>query len=154
MSNLNFSQSLISLKEELKEKYLDYFQKNREWLIFFADSNSFWQDLDEEKITENDREIIKLLTPEDEGYEVRRLHSLMMLGIVSGLEPSIDSLISMLCFTCPNANQIIYGLGLDFDPFIELKKRELKQNKQTISEPTSELDDIREQIKLQNGEIT
>ena len=123
-------------KAELKDKWLDYYEANRNWLQSFMNKNSSW--------TTNVKYEGEL---EDPKYTPRRPNAHIILGTITVLEPQTQG---WLVF-CPNLqtdpNLIIKALGLDFDPELELKKRE--QQKLQIQQTTSieYLDQIREEIK-------
>ena len=115
-------------KAELKDKWLDYYEVNRNWLQRSINDNRQWlQSVTYEEKFEN-------------GYNPRRPNSFFLLGIISAIEPQLKGLLSFAPLHDPNL--IIKNLGLDFDPEIELKKRPEKEKT-----PSEYLDKIREEIK-------
>ncbi|WP_107669056.1 DUF5331 domain-containing protein [Cyanothece sp. BG0011] len=126
---MNLSQDVMA---SLKDKWLD-----------FCETNSYWV----EEIKQTNHVIVK--TP-DEG---KRPSGLLILGVISGIEPGITNIVPLLMKLNSNFEAIIKALGLDFDPEIELKKRaeERAKNPQLNSSDTDEIERIRQQ--LQKGEV-
>lgn len=123
-------------KAELKDKWLDYYQANRSWLQHYMNGTSYWS-----TCTECEENL------KDDNYNPRRPNSYFVIGVISGLEPKVQGLLSSLGYTTTSEDSIVKALGLDFDPEIELKKRS-QQLEQKKSEADSQyLDQIREEIK-------
>ena len=118
-------------KAELKDKWLDYYEANRNWLkSLMLPNNGYWY----EPAKYNKEEL------ENNTYQPCRPNSVFILGVVSVLETEIQGLCNFVPPTKPI--EIIEHLGLDFDPEIELKKRPEKEKT-----PSEYLDQIREEIK-------
>ncbi|NJN74720.1 MAG: DUF5331 domain-containing protein [Limnothrix sp. RL_2_0] len=149
---MSLPQDLEQLKKELKEKWLEHFKLNQDWIIIWVTKNGLWRPT-QEKVED---EILESLSSESQKYSPRTLQSDFLIGFISGLEPALYSLLKLLCITSPNSENIINALELNFDPLVELERRKytIEDSKVFQEFPVSELDDIREQIKLQNGEIT
>ena len=118
-------------KAELKDKWLDYYEANRNWLQSFMDKNGTWVcnvkyegELDEPK------------------YKPRRPNASFILGVLTALETQISGLLVFSAELQTDANSILKALNLDFDPEIELKKRPEKEKT-----PSEYLDKIREEIR-------
>ena len=119
------------IKTELKDKWLDYYEVNKNWLQSFMDKNNSWVvNVHYEGELENSK------------YKPRRPNSHFILGVVTTLEPQIKGLLVFSINLQTDANQILKALDLDFDPEIELKKR--LEKAKTAAE---DLDKIREEIK-------
>ena len=121
-------------KAELKDKWLDYYEANRNWLQPLIHSSiRSWQD------SVNSTEY-KELEDSESNYYPCHPNSYFILGVVSILEPEIQGLCN---FVSPsNPDELVSHLGLDFDPEMELKKRPEKE-----ITPAEYLDIIREEIK-------
>ena len=102
---------------ELKNKWLDYYQANRSWLQHCMNEDSGWSD----SVDYEDEELEELEIEED--YEPRRPECYFILGVVSILEPSVQSLLGFAGHLSTDSEQLVKALGLDFDPEIELKIR-------------------------------
>ena len=124
-------EQLEQSKAELKDKWLNYYEINRNWLQPFMDQNGTW--------VSNVKYEGKL---EDLKYKPRRPNSYFILGVLTILEPQLQKLLIFSVDLQTDANRILRALDLDFDPEIELKKRPEK-------EPTASeyLNKIREEIK-------
>jgi Family of unknown function (DUF5331) len=126
-------------KKDLKEKWLDYWEINREWILIFCtkyDSNKRW-----------------IPTP-DKG---NRPMAEIILGIICGLEPDFaQDCMETLMSLSQDSNALINALGLNFDPDIELKKRreerEKVQQEAHLLPPVSPLDDFRKKIQESNNQ--
>ena len=107
------------LKAELKGKWLDYYQANRDWL---------------NKIN---------------GYGHRINDSWFILGIITALEPKseLKELLQYFLLVTKNCDSIIKALGLDFDPELELNKRLEKTIQQQTDSDSQYLDRVRKEIK-------
>ena len=123
-------------KIELKDKWLNYYQTNRYWLkLLLVPNQGNWY----ESANYNEEEL------EDDKYQPCRPNPIFILGVVSVLEPEIQSLCN---FAPPNKpNEIVKHLGLDFDPELELKKRSQKTTNQQLNLDSQYLDQVREEIK-------
>jgi len=122
--------TLTEVKKDLKEKWLDYWEINREWIILFCNySSNRWRK-----------------TP-DEG---KRPMPEIILGIICGLEPNFaENFMEVFISLNKDSDALIRALGLNFDPDIELKKRreerEKVQQEAHLLPPVSPLDDFRKQ---------
>lgn len=122
-------------KAELKDKWLDYYEVNRNWLQPFMNKNSTW--------VNNVKYEGEL---EDPKYNPRRPNAHFILGVVSALESQIQGLLVFTANLQTDASSILKALDLDFDPEIEFKKRSQQQSQQETT-PSEYLDKIREEIK-------
>lgn len=126
---MNILEEFNQFKEILKDKWLDYYQVNKPWI----------------ELTMKNR---KKIETSDGGS---RPDSDIMLGAISVLEPkSLEKLyLFFLIGDASDTHSVISALGLDFDPDLELKKREEERakNPQPSVDPDTEyLNQIREQI--------
>ncbi|MEW6494800.1 MAG: DUF5331 domain-containing protein [Cyanobacteriota bacterium] len=91
----------------LQQKWLDYFQANRSWIIL-------------------QMKVAAANTP-DGG---KRPSSYFILGVVNALEPKLGNLMVPFCQLNSDAEKLVDVLGLNFDPEKELVKR-AEQSAQT-----------------------
>jgi hypothetical protein len=84
----------------LKQKWLDYFQSNRSWIIL-------------------QMKVAAVKTP-DGG---QRPPSFMILGVATALEPKLGNLMVPFYQLNSDADKLVEVLGLNFDPEKELAKR-------------------------------
>jgi hypothetical protein len=118
------------LKVTIKQKWLDYYQINCDWLLKFGS----W-----------------VKTP-DTGT---RPNSATILGAITALEPQLAEFMPAFCDLNPEAERLIEALGLNFDPRKELEKRaaEIAASQETEIIPllanidTEYLNKIREETK-------
>ncbi|NES92776.1 DUF5331 domain-containing protein, partial [Okeania sp. SIO2B9] len=90
------------LSTSLKQKWLQYYQKNRSWLVLhMTDENT-------------------VQTP-DGG---RRPVSYLILGILNALEPELEALMLPFSKLKADADSLIEVLGLNFDPDIAIGKKQ------------------------------
>ena len=129
---VNLLENPEQFKAELKDKWLDYYEANRNWLQALMKQSHHWHES-----LKYEPEEIEQLGYKD--YEPCRPDNCFILGVVSILEPQLKGLFA---FAPDYPSELISRLGLDFDPEIELKKR--SQQEKTASEY---LDEIREEIK-------
>ncbi|BAZ43656.1 hypothetical protein NIES4102_06570 [Chondrocystis sp. NIES-4102] len=129
-------------KAELKDKWLDYYQANRNWLQRYMEINHSWRNW----VTIYSEEELLSLEVEDD-YKPCRPQSYFIIGVVSTLEPSLQGLFPFMEYSTGNSEQIVKALGLDFDPEIELKKRSQQQSFKQTQTDLQYLDQIREEIK-------
>lgn len=122
------------LKVLLKQKWLNYYETNRSWI---KKVNMGWE-----------------RTP-DGG---RRPNSPLILGAINAVEPNLaEECLLTFCHLNTDPNKLVEALGLNFDPEIELKKREaegsISQEAQIVpSLPDSDteyLKKLREENSLQ-----
>ena len=124
-------------KTELKDKWLDYYQINRNWLQSFMNKNSSWANN-----VKYEGEL------EDPKYTPRRPNAHFILGIVTVLEPQTQGWLALCPHLQTDPNLIVKALNLDFDPELELEKRSQQQQFQKLNKKESQyLDKIREEIK-------
>jgi Family of unknown function (DUF5331) len=119
-------------KAELKEKWLNYYQENRNWLQRYMNNSSGWCDK-----AYCEKETLKDLGF-NEDYTPRRPECYFILGVVSILEPQVTNILAFVENFTNNSEYIVNALGLNFDPEIELKIR---------SQQSENINDIREVIK-------
>jgi len=84
------------LRQSLKRRWLEYYEKNREWLTHLA----VWVDCDGE----------------------RRPSSGFILGTLSALEPNLTHLLPLIVDLSNNPDRIVMALGLNFSPDELLKQ--------------------------------
>lgn len=126
-------------KTELKDKWLDYYEANKNWIKSLIDSNTNWgKNLN----YYYDKQELESLGYND--YTPCRPESLFIIGIVANLDSQLQGLFA---FILKNPDEILSIIGLDFDPEIELKKREQQKLQQQIQIDSQYLDQIREEIK-------
>ncbi|NCO75861.1 MAG: DUF5331 domain-containing protein [Cyanobacteria bacterium] len=125
--------TFTEIKKDLKEKWLDYWEINRKWILIFCtqyDSAKRW-----------------IPTP-DKGH---RPIATIILGIICGLEPDFaTNFMETLVSLNQNENTLIQSLGLNSDPDIELEKRREEREKaeqEANLPPPSLLDDFRKPIE-------
>lgn len=102
--------NIEQLRHSLKLKWLRYYQQNRSWLVKLQ----VWG-------TENGK---------------RCPASSLILGTVSSLEPELTELLPLIVDLNSNPDQIVFALGLNFDPDEELKLMSDEQL-QSITETTA-----------------
>ena len=95
----------------LKQKWLEYFQKNRAWLIL-------------------QMEIKSVKTP-DSG---RRPGSSLILGVINALEPKLANLMVPFYKLNPDEDALVEVLGLNFDPDKELLSEESEGAQSSVKE--------------------
>lgn len=145
---MNIAKDFTQLKKELKEKWLRYCIDNETWICNLMNSNSLWVKT-QETIEAELKDAIS------ENWQISRPDSDFMIGVISALVPEISEFIEIITTATTDREAIVKALDLHFDPFLEIERRNLNHSQQaTLLPVSSELDDIREQIKLQNGEIT
>lgn len=112
MTQIDLARELERLKKELREKWLKHFNDNQDWISVWAANNNFGA-VTKETV---EPEILDTLSTESQTYTPRTLHSHLIIGFISGLEPNLYALLKMLCFTSHNSNSIVQALELSFDP--------------------------------------
>lgn len=98
----------------LKQKWLEYFQKNRAWLIL-------------------QMEVKSVKTP-DSG---RRPGSSLILGVINALEPKLANLMVPFYKLNPDEDALVEVLGLNFDPDKELLSEESEAAEQSSVKESS-----------------
>ncbi|MBF2057124.1 MAG: hypothetical protein IGQ45_07840 [Cyanobacterium sp. T60_A2020_053] len=91
------------IKEQIKEKWLDYWEKNRTWIITSCQYNGYRK------------------TP-DNGRRPRSEFIIVVLTILSS--QFAQTWLEIFYSLNSNEDDIVKALGLDFDPDLELKKRQ------------------------------
>lgn len=124
-------ENIKPFKAELKDKWLDYYEANRNWLQSFMNKNTSWFSSVEYKGELDDPQ-----------YKPRRPNAHFILGVVTILEPQLQGLLVFSANLQTDSNLILKALDLDFDPEIELNKRPEKQKT-----PSEYLNEIREEIR-------
>lgn len=89
------------LKVSLKDKWLDYYQANYSWLKLLMEEGGCHTDTNSGS----------------------RPNSLLILGAVSVLEPSLRDMLPAFCSLDTNEDKLVEVLELDFDPEQEIEKR-------------------------------
>ena len=108
---VSFLEKPEQFKAELKEKWLNYYEANRNWLQELMDRSGNWK----QKIHSYEDEELEQLGYND--YSPRRPNDCFIFGVISNLEPQLSRLFN---FIAPNDSlELIKQLGLDFDPEIE-----------------------------------
>ncbi|MFM2315015.1 MAG: hypothetical protein RLZZ04_4291 [Cyanobacteriota bacterium] len=130
-----------NFKTELKEKWLNYYQANRSWLQKYMDENGGWSD----SVEYSKKKLQSFELAKD--YYPRRPECYFILGVVSVLEPSVQGLLSFAGGLATDSEQLVQALGLDFDPELELKKRQKKATNQQLNSDSQYLDQVREESK-------
>ncbi|MDE5116354.1 MAG: DUF5331 domain-containing protein, partial [Trichodesmium sp. St2_bin2_1] len=111
------------LSTSLKQKWLEYYQKNRSWLILHMTQQN------------------TVHTP-DGG---RRPLSYLILGILNALEPELEALMLPFSKLKADADSLIEVLGLDFDPDIAIgKKPDLSPDQSTPMDTDVIVEDVQE----------
>ena len=107
------------LKAELKDKFLDYYQANQNWL------------------------------KKMEGMGQRTDNTWFILGVVTALEPKseLKELLQYFLMVSQDSDTIARALGLDFNPEKELERRQIELAAKETKTATNYLDQIREEIK-------
>ena len=107
------------LKAELKNKFLDYYQANQNWL------------------------------KKMEGMGQRVDNTWFILGVVTALEPKseLKELLQYFLMVSQDFATIARALGLNFEPEKELEKRQTELAVKETKTVTQYLDQIREEIK-------
>ena len=123
-------------KAELKDKWLNYYEANRDWLQSFMNKNSSWA-----INVKYEGEL------EDPKYTPRRPNAHLILGTITLLEPQTQGWLVLCPHLQTDPNLIIKALGLDFNPELELRKREQQKSQKQEKTPSEYLDQIREEIK-------
>jgi len=95
----------------LKQKWLEYFQKNRAWLVL-------------------QMEVKSVKTP-DSG---RRPGSSLSLGVINALEPKLANLMVPFYKLNPDEDALVEVLGLNFDPDKELISEESEGAQSSVKE--------------------
>lgn len=119
---MSVSQKFKQLKIELKEKWIDYCRNNEDWICRLLDSNNGWKKTNE-KISQD---LFKYVGT----WNFGRPNSLFIIGITPVLVPEIIEIIGIIMLGTSNAEIIVQALDLDFDPFLEIKRRELNSKQQ------------------------
>ncbi|NCQ94393.1 MAG: hypothetical protein EWV75_20900 [Microcystis wesenbergii Mw_QC_S_20081001_S30D] len=119
------------LKAGLKDKWLDYYEVNQSWIRVFMTATNSW-----------------INTP-DSG---KRPSSQLILGVATALETQLFMWMSPFCVLSHDSNRIVDALGLNFDPEIELKKREKERELSNSVCATEDpvLQKIRQELQLEN----
>ncbi|CAD5935546.1 hypothetical protein NO108_01954 [Planktothrix rubescens] len=96
----------------LKDKWLQYYQANREWLVLQMDLNSI---------------------PTPDGG--RRPASSLILGTINALDPEAAQLMLPFSRLNPDPEKLIEVLGLHFDPDLALAGRSTSEQPATVAVP-------------------
>lgn len=113
------------IREQLKDRWLDYWEKNRSWIIPSCQYNGYRK------------------TP-DNGRRPRSNFIIVVLTVLSN--QFALTWLEILYSLNSNEDDIIRALGLDFDPDIELKKRE--EERENLQQQAHLLPDEDEQKQL------
>lgn len=128
---MSVNQAIQNLQNRLKGKWINYYQEHRELLRKLNVSTSGWQS------TEGDETKYWQLPKSD-----------FILGVMLALDSQLKEDLELLSSLTSNNTDLVKTLGLSFDIESELEKLSAAEETYQL---TSELDDIREQIKQQNG---
>jgi Family of unknown function (DUF5331) len=99
---MEFLESFENFQAELKEKWLDYYETNVDWIHTLMDSTNRWYKLSEGS----------------------RPDSMLVLGAVSALDSNCKGLMNSFLKLSIDQNKLVLASGLNFDPDLELEKRE------------------------------
>lgn len=113
----------------LKQKWLEYFQKNRAWLIL-------------------QMEIKSVKTP-DNG---RRPGSSLILGVINALEPKLANLMVPFYKLNPDEDALVEVLGLNFDPDKELLSEESEAARSSVKESSGVVSGLLPDSKQKTGD--
>jgi Family of unknown function (DUF5331) len=116
-----------SFTESLKQKWLQFFQVNRDWIVLHMEVESVY-------------------TP-DGG---RRPPSYLILGVANALEPKLAQLMLPFSRLNPDADTLIEVLDLHFDPDIALGNRVIPKMDTYGEESTHDCDDNSNDATLAN----
>lgn len=94
------------IKESLKEKWLEYYKANYVWIKLAMSKNGSFQ-------------------------KGGRPSSMLILGVITSLEPDLISIMSCLCQLNSDPDLLIKALGLDFDPDQELEEDEDEEDEES-----------------------
>lgn len=120
------------LKKELKEKWLNYFESNEDWICSLA----MW-------------------SKSSADSEEKRPMTSFILGFALTIQPRIQKMLTPLFRMDPSGEKVILTLGLDFDPRVELDNREKNKENQLLdpyfphNSDLEELEKIRAEIRKQ-----
>ncbi|WP_460199992.1 DUF5331 domain-containing protein [Scytonema sp. NUACC21] len=117
-----------SFTESLKQKWLQFFQVNRDWITLHMQVESVY-------------------TP-DGG---KRPPSYLILGVANALEPKLAQLMLPFSRLNPDADTLIEVLELNFDPDIALGNRFIPKVETEINEDESSDDDLSDNKTLTNS---
>ncbi|MBD2577655.1 DUF5331 domain-containing protein [Oscillatoria sp. FACHB-1406] len=110
---MEFQQSFEKFKLELRDKWLDYYEINLDWIHKLMDSTNRWYKLSEGS----------------------RPDSMFVLGAVSALDENARVLLNSFLELSSDYNKLVKALGLDFDPDIELDIRDKMRIQEAKSIP-------------------
>jgi hypothetical protein len=118
---MELSQELIRFKQDIKEQWLEYCKKNERWLRRLMNENNDWISIKEEI----EPELLEKLG----GQWVTRIPThYLIIGAIPLLDPSASSVLELMIEVSDDIERVIQSLGLNFDPFLELKRREFQQS--------------------------
>jgi hypothetical protein len=123
-------ESFEQFKAILKEKWLNYYKENQEWIKSYHKNNlgfaSVGYYLSEDKTDYFTKE-------RDDKYKKIRPSSDFIIGVITMLEPLvINFYMELLCEAEVSNYNIVKALGLNFDPDLELERIEEEKQKQTL----------------------
>ncbi|MGK7933731.1 MAG: DUF5331 domain-containing protein [Microcystaceae cyanobacterium] len=105
---MSLSNEFEELKKGLKDKWLDYYKANRDWIVPLVNNHRDWTKLGDNKYCPPDY---------------------IILSAITALEPKFSQWLSVILDFQKDKYTIITELGLNFDPDVELKKRPDQYNK-------------------------
>jgi hypothetical protein len=120
-------ESINQIKADIKEKWLDYYKTNQEWI---------------QTLTLHQGRAVKTV----DNITYYRPPAEFILGVISALDPRINDCLIFFTQLSNDRNKLIESLGLNFDPEDELEKREKEKEKKSEtpnleSKPPSALSD-------------
>jgi hypothetical protein len=137
------------LKSIIKERWLDYYEINQDWIVKFTNGNKGWVDC---------------------SSGGSRPNAFLILGAITSSDPRISDWMSIFCQLQSDSNELIRVLGLDFDPdeAIKIRIQQREEGKDKALTKTVEvigllcedleykaanegLNQIREKIKQENS---
>jgi Zn-dependent M16 (insulinase) family peptidase len=125
-----------TLKAGLKDKWLDYYEVNQDWIKRLISSQDALR-----KVTQDSYE--KLGT---------RPNTNFILGVISTLEPKLKEILYYFSLVSRDSEATLKAIELNFDPSLELEKRAEERSQQAVNQLESqfsdpELEEIRRQIQ-------
>lgn len=140
---VNLLEQPEQFKAELKDKWLDYYDANKNWIQALMDGDTKWYQTIQYYYEQEQLDDLGYCN-----YSPRRPNSFFILGVISSLEPQLKGLFA---FIPKHSDDLLRMIALDFDPEIELKKRAQQQTQQQIQQQiqtdSQYLNQIREEIK-------
>ncbi len=115
------------LKKSIKEKWLDYYDANSSWLNIAIQKNGNFR----QKVGDGDK---------------IRPHAMIILGVITALEPNLMTLMPSLCQLNSDPDELIKALELNFEPKEELEKLKKQRAESQTNNDSIYLDQLRQNI--------